>query len=119
MTYKTCPICGAGFYQDEPWKKVCLECWKRQKAASNLVQVDADELQEMRQRLSELERWTDVLEADNRRLAAKQQPHALAPGLKDRLHDLIFLCHPDKHAGSHKATEVTAWLLDLRREVAA
>ena len=33
----------------------------------------------------------------------------------ERLRGLIQLCHPDKHNGSETATEVTAWLLSIRK----
>jgi len=44
----------------------------------------------------------------------------LAAGSIDgaRLRQLIQLCHPDRHAGSRAATDVTKWLLSMRREAA-
>lgn len=113
---KTCPICGRRFVQDEPWKKVCLDCWKKQKAASSVVKVDAGEVQALRDRAEFYERKFLELAQENCRL---RQQGTLQSSIKDRLRDLIFLCHPDKHDGDHKATEVTAWLLDVRREVAS
>lgn len=38
-----------------------------------------------------------------------------APIAPDRVRQLLQLTHPDKHAGSALANEVTRWLLDLRR----
>lgn len=34
---------------------------------------------------------------------------------EDKLRRLILLCHPDKHGNSETATEITTWLLSLRR----
>lgn len=28
-----CPTCGEKFFQDEPWKRTCLPCWKSRKFA--------------------------------------------------------------------------------------
>jgi len=33
-----------------------------------------------------------------------------------RIEQLIRLCHPDKHDGHSVATEVTQWLLSMRRK---
>lgn len=30
--YTACPTCGTEFFQDEPWKRTCLPCWKKRKA---------------------------------------------------------------------------------------
>lgn len=38
-----------------------------------------------------------------------------APLEPSRIRQLLQLVHPDKHAGSALANEVTQWLLDLRR----
>lgn len=43
------------------------------------------------------------------------EQNSAAKELSSHIHDLIFLCHPDKHGDSQKATSVTAWLLDVRR----
>ncbi len=29
--YTACPTCGTEFFQDEPWKRTCLPCWKQRK----------------------------------------------------------------------------------------
>lgn len=38
-----------------------------------------------------------------------------APIEPTRIRQLLQLCHPDKHAGSSLANEVTGWLLELRK----
>lgn len=113
----TCPSCGREFYQDEPWKKTCLSCWKASKCADRTITIDADEVKEMRQQVESLQQQVFDLYGENFRL--KKNQSALPSGMKDRIKDLIFLAHPDKHDGSPKATEITRWLLDVRREVGA
>lgn len=44
---------------------------------------------------------------------------ASVPFDAQRLRQLLQLTHPDKHGGSALATEVTAWLLSLRKEARA
>jgi len=39
-----------------------------------------------------------------------------APLDKARIRQLLQLVHPDKHAGSALAGEITAWLLSLRKD---
>lgn len=83
------------------------------------------------------QRVIDELLDDNAELRQRQQPPDLmdqaqrmidglrAPasdaGLRARLHELlprlVRLCHPDRHAGSRAATEVTQALLALREKV--
>jgi hypothetical protein len=38
-----------------------------------------------------------------------------APIPEDKLKKMIMLCHPDKHNGSKTSTEITQWLLSLRK----
>ena len=47
--------------------------------------------------------------------AMQVQARVAAPIPAEKLRGLIFLTHPDKHGGSRLATELTAWLLELRR----
>lgn len=37
--------------------------------------------------------------------------------LPDRLRALMQLCHPDRHNNSPLATDTTAWLLRVRKEL--
>lgn len=49
-------------------------------------------------------------------LKSKGMVSAAAPALDaPRIRQLLQLCHPDRHAGSALANEVTAWLLSLRK----
>ena len=44
-----------------------------------------------------------------------------ADPIRDELHEhlrpLLMLCHPDKHAGSAIATNITQWLLSVRERI--
>lgn len=106
----TCIDCGADFYRDpaETWKKRCLGCWK----ASKAVHRPAGE--------EEATRWyRRGFEAGRAAAMAEVSPSGEASIDADRLRQLIRLCHPDLHNGSELATNVTAWLLDLRKRVTA
>ena len=39
--------------------------------------------------------------------------------VRDRLRELLMLCHPDKHGGSPLSTRTTQWLLSLRDRIEA
>lgn len=36
---------------------------------------------------------------------------------RPKIDQLLRLCHPDRHANSPLATEITTWLLSLRKEL--
>ncbi len=116
MGFAICPQCGLAFHKDQPWKTVCLGCWKHNRRAETPEGHASNELQELRREIAFLREENNFLAGELERL---QERPALPSGLKGRIQDLIFLCHPDKHSGNRKATEITAWLLDVRREVAA
>lgn len=46
---------------------------------------------------------------------ALREADAMVPITGPRLRQLLQLCHPDKHANSATATDVTAWLNQIRR----
>lgn len=113
--YTTCPRCGAEFYKDQPWKKICVDCWLESKGkhkgtpssgSSNI----SEELEQTRIRLSYYIGRCAKLESELARRSS-------VSGFPDHIMDLIFLAHPDKHENSPKATAVTAWLLDARKEL--
>jgi len=112
--YATCPRCGAEFYKDAPWEKLCLACWKRQNASSNLVRIDAGELEALRARVSYLEGQVSKLFLTN--IKIQQEHRALPSGLDDHLKFMLFACHPDRHDGDPRATAATRWLLEARKE---
>ncbi len=29
--YKKCNQCGSNFFADQDWKKICIDCWKKNK----------------------------------------------------------------------------------------
>ena len=112
--YARCACCGAEFYKDAPWKKLCLACWKRQNASSNLVRIDAGELEALRARVSYLEDQVSKLFLTNVRI--QQERQSLPSGLGELLKFMLFACHPDRHDGDPRATAATRWLLEARKE---
>ena len=112
--YATCPRCGAKFYKDEPWKKVCLDCWLKTKrkpetSSDSYVMSLKSEIRNLRHIVDYYEGYCRQLEQEN----AQKANGKFAGHIKD----LIFLCHPDKHNNNPKATAVTAWLLEARKEL--
>lgn len=110
---KKCQKCGCGFFADEPWKKICLDCWRREKnrekgKASEEFRraLDQDaEIYVLRVKVSSLE---TQLQREIEKAAKKTIP-------PDKLNALIRLSHPDRHGGSAVSNEITAWLLGLRQ----
>jgi len=100
MTYKFCPICGGDFYQDEPWKTLCLDCWIKSKNAEKTVAVPVHELQDLHDRLAHYE--LSLALADESSFESQ---------FKERIKDIIFHCHPDKHGNTQRATDLTQWLI--------
>lgn len=96
-----CESCFGSFDRpaSESWKRKCFSCWKRSKADQKSAEPDA---------------YAAGYRAG---FAARLVVPSEAPAIdKDRLRALIQLCHPDKHAGSALAGEVTTWLLSLRKD---
>jgi hypothetical protein len=108
--YRTCRQCGNEFYADQPWKRVCFDCWKESKKQSGQWRggtsqgwpgQDHHEMLALKAKIASLE-W--------QLLAA--QASSIPP---DMLRRIIQLCHPDKHNNSAAATEATQWLLKQRQ----
>ena len=83
---------------------VCSDCGHRFKR-------DADEPWKVRC----LPCWVRLKEAG----APSPAADPIRGELRDRLRELLMLCHPDKHAGSPLATRTTQWLLNLRDRIEA
>ncbi len=119
---KICPKCKETFEADEPWKRLCLECWIENKnskpgAVSRpdpLIQKEF-ELSKLRRELfnttQELHRANDTARTLSRQIQRMNTP--AIPG--EMMRRLLQLAHPDKHGGSDAATTATKWLLSQRR----
>ena len=107
-----CPQCGSDFYQDAPWKKICLSCWQENKRREQFRQS-----QEMHALISQIYELQDENERLRMWLEAPK-----TTGIEDELFGwlrrLISLTHPDKHGGSEVAKEATIWLLSLKEKAA-
>jgi len=125
---KDCEVCELPFVSEREWEKLCLLCWKESReyklTKGDLAFRDMrDEYVSLEQSFSELEDELKALqeERDKLRAAAKKllreakASREESSGLsKDRVKDLVKLCHPDKHKGSELAEAMTKWLLSQR-----
>ncbi len=99
MTIAVCSQCHHPFDQDEPWKRICLNCW-----IENKRREEDDPRKQQRRH-----------EGGFRSHRQEHTPPLAMPAIdKDMLRRLIQLCHPDKHGNSQAATEATTWLLKQR-----
>lgn len=107
MIESTCTDCGSRFYRqpDETWKRRCLSCWKATKATAKPTD-----------HAEECFRWYQRGLEEGRQAA---QPPQQIQFDRDRLRQLLQLCHPDKHGGSDLAQRVTQWLNQIKRGVPA
>lgn len=108
----TCQDCGCPFPQRHHYERRCPLCYKENKGY-NVLWGDQAFLWTQ----AKLDETRSQLQEAQRKLEAKKETSAAGPqsGLRgDLLRQVISLCHPDKHAGSKKATEVTMKLLALR-----
>ncbi len=98
-----CKRCKLRFVPTKNYQKVCLPCWK---VRQGYQLSKADEALMLLQEV--LEEFVRDLQWERQQLREKE---ALSPA---RIVELIQLCHPDRHNGSEKATEITKWLLEMR-----
>lgn len=89
--YVTCPQCDQEFFRDEPWKRVCLNCFKANKR-------------------KEREQSQDSSQREQPQVIIKVEP--IPP---DVLKRLMYLCHPDKHNNSRVATDMFQWLSEMKK----
>jgi hypothetical protein len=111
MMIKNCDLCGLPFPADESWKRQCLSCWKEEKG---YTPTKADKaLVAMREAYAELKK--DLIRAERKNAQfGRSRPNPVGGLSQGHVNTLIRLCHPDKHKGSPKATEMTKWLLAQR-----
>lgn len=117
-----CCDCGDAFYRagDENWKIRCIPCFIKKK----------NKPQESQPAGNFWQRHAEKLAAENAALVAEisglkgqlwqrmhLEPSGLDREIKENLRALIQLCHPDKHNGSQGATQITQWLLTVKRRL--
>lgn len=93
--------CGMPFVATQDWMYECIICWKLE-SGYTLTKGDLA-FQEMQEAYKKLAVKLTELEAS-------------AELSQERILTLITLTHPDKHRDSVVSTEVTKWLLSLRRQ---
>jgi hypothetical protein len=99
----SCTRCASPFVRksDEGWKRFCYRCWKAARGDDAYARGYA----------------AGAAAAKADALFNRPAPAALPAGFDRRLRQLVQLCHPDKHAGSLLANDVTQWLNDVKRGV--
>lgn len=102
----TCPECGTSFWRDEPWKRLCLACWKASRPPSERGSHPSSRLALLELENARLRRQLVALE---QRIETERV--TFPDGMLGRL---IRLSHPDKHGNSEAANLATQWLLSLR-----
>lgn len=121
---RTCTCCGAAFEADEPWKHLCLACWRARKEASasdvgalTIRSIKAElELAQARDRILELEERVREVIREARLHAGEARPEPIPD---DLLRILLMLAHPDRHGNSPASNRATAWLLQQRQRKTA
>lgn len=108
-----CAKCGAYFYRDdvaEPWKRLCLSCWKAERGIEDRPKPKAAPRKNPNDMVAEI----TILKARLFRLEnelAIERARKPAGGVdKAMLKKMRMLCHPDKHGNSAIATEVTQYI---------
>jgi hypothetical protein len=125
-TFVTCSECMRLFErgESESWKRRCLDCWRRSKTTEKASTPDpyatgyaAGRAEGLAERMAAHQRGFEAGRAYGRAEAARSAP-AVSAIDKTRVRQLLQLVHPDRHGGSALATEVTTWLLEIRKGIA-
>jgi hypothetical protein len=123
----TCARCGGYFERGscESWKKLCLDCWLRQKANEG---GQRDQIESMQGQVGILQRQIAYaedeiarLQTENSRLKQIAQklaltpPHDPAPAIDSTVwRFLMMVSHPDRNDNSEISNAATRFLLSLR-----
>src|SRR5262245_27543156 len=97
LVIRACIDCGRQFRADMEWKIRCLACWRE---ARDRGQSRAAEIRALRE---QVELLRSELAQGNRSSASYRLD-------RQRVRQLLQLCHPDRHGGSPLSTEVSKWL---------
>ena len=141
MERRKCPQCGTEFEADQPWKRICLDCWRDNKNRKEHKQIEQLQEQvaywkaraqgepdpEVGRLQSEVAQYRRLYLDQQYRIASlelalsAEQSRTPSPRYNgtaippDMLKRLIQLAHPDRHGGSDAAHRATQWLLEQRR----
>lgn len=113
MGLRDCEVCEKPFSTEAEWEKLCLVCWKESRSYT-LTKGDKafssmrEEYISLSERLASLEEECEKYKRAARRLHKTVKGSSLS---KERLMDMVKLCHPDRHRGSERSERVTKWLL--------
>jgi hypothetical protein len=112
-----CKSCGCNFHREdnEKWKKLCFECWKKQKnntasgiIENRLVAENKKLIDDYNQLVNE---YNNLLNEYGRFKSTNNNQLS-----QELISKLIRLCHPDKHGNSDTSNDVTKLLLSMRKK---
>lgn len=115
---RECSGCMTPFVAVKGFERLCPICFKLDRGYDLYVGDKA--LLRLQEKYRSSQERHAALEGRYKRVRAKakQLMQAAASGdlTQERITQLIRLCHPDKHGNSRAATDVTQWLLSMRRK---
>jgi hypothetical protein len=111
-----CRDCGFSFPKSQAWATRCIVCFKKGKGYNRVIADDCflwsqHELRRLEMKLKEAQQELAAVQAHGGRAPQKNAPADISDEL---LHDIVMLCHPDKHDNSERATRTTQALLPIR-----
>ena len=112
---RECNACRTPIVPVKGFERLCPICFKLDRGYELYVGDKA--LLQLQEQHRTLQAEYDALGDRYRRVRSKAK--ALMKNsslLPQRVEQLIRLCHPDKHGGSSLSTEVTQWLLSVRKK---
>lgn len=114
----TCQGCGQAI-RDDDWMGIMghIQC---EIDGRRRRQQDPGYQREQEQERQRQRRWAD--EEFTRRINDTFRYGTQTPPRKhditlDRVRKLLMLCHPDKHGNSELSTEITRWLIDVKKQL--
>lgn len=118
-----CASCKRPMIKKDEWVRYCLPCYKKNKGyawtkadteCALLQQALEDALTRLKKR--ESRRAKSNPETQKNSPEPPEPPEIVFDSSllsKKHIKLLLSLCHPDKHKGEERATQVTRWLLSL------
>ncbi len=115
---RECECCHTPFVAVKGFERLCPVCFKIDRGY-DLYGGDKALLrlqEQYHKQTSEMAQLTARYMRVRKKAKALMQTAVTGTVAPRRIEQLIRLCHPDKHDGNSVATEVTQWLLSMRRK---
>ena len=115
---RECTGCMTPFVAVKGFERLCPICFKIDRGYDLYVGDKA--LLRLQEKYRSARERNDDLESRYKRVRSKakelMQSASNSVLTQERITQLIRLCHPDRHGNSPAATDVTQWLLSMRRK---